>query len=237
MTLKGTAKGAVANKNGAFEIKNIAPGTYTLSTSFVGLVNQQQEVEVTNQTTTEVYFVLNENKEQLEEVIISGHKSKNATTTTVAKMPLKNLENPQIYSSISAELMKEQVISNYDDALRNVPGLARSWESTGRGGDGGAYFSLRGFEAQPALVNGLPGLVSGNLDPANVEEIQVIKGPSGTLFGASFYGYGGIINTVTKKPYYDFGGEVAYNIGSFDLHRLAVDINTPLSKTKKLHFD
>ncbi|MDR7128206.1 iron complex outermembrane receptor protein [Algoriphagus sp. 4150] len=172
----------------------------------------------------------------LMEVVVLGTQNivKNANSEFVAKMPLKNLENPQVYTSVSAELMKEQVISNYDDALRNVPGIAKSWESTGRGGDGGAYFSLRGFEAQPALVNGLPGLVSGNLDPSNVEEIQVIKGPSGTLFGASFYGYGGIINTITKKPYLGFGGEVAYNTGSFGLHRLTVDVNTPLNKTKKM---
>lgn len=172
----------------------------------------------------------------LEEVVILSTQNivKKANSEFVAKMPLKNLENPQVYTSVSAELMKEQVISNYDDALRNVPGITRSWESTGRGGDGGTYFSLRGFEAQPALVNGLPGLVSGNLDPSNVEEIQVIKGPSGTLFGASFYGYGGIINTITKQPYYSFGGEVAYNTGSFGLHRLTFDSNTPLSKTKKM---
>lgn len=80
----------------------------------------------------------------------------------------------------------------------------------------------------------MPGLTSGNLDPADVEEIQVLKGLSGTLFGASFYSYGGIINTITKKPYYDFGGEIAYNVGSFGLHRITADVNTRLSKKEKI---
>lgn len=234
VALKGSSKISIANDDGLFQINNVAPGTYTLVTSFVGLLSQQKTVTVKAAAITEINFTLQENKTELEEVIISAHKSKNAVTATVAKMPLKNLENPQVYSSVPSALLKEQAIVNYDDALRNVPGIARTWESTGRGGDGGTYFSLRGFEAQPALVNGLPGLVSGNLDPANVEEIQVIKGPAGTLFGASFYGYGGIINTITKKPFYNFGGEVNYNIGSFGLHRLTADINTPLSKTKKI---
>ena len=116
----------------------------------------------------------------------------------------------------------------------NVPGITRTWESTGRAGDGAAYFALRGFDAQPILYNGLPGLTSGNLDPAGVESIEVIKGPSGTLFGGTVYSYGGMINTITKKPYYTFGGEVAYTAGSFDLNRVTVDINTPLSKTRKI---
>jgi iron complex outermembrane recepter protein len=139
-----------------------------------------------------------------------------------------------VYNTVSSEIMKQQGITSYDDALRNVPGIARTWESTGRAGDGASYFALRGFDAQPTLYNGLPGLTSGNLDPANVEEIQVIKGPSSTLFGGAFYSYGGMINTITKKPYHQFGGEIGYNAGSFGLNRVTADINAPLSKADKI---
>src|SRR5690606_25149283 len=65
-------------------------------------------------------------------------------------------------------------------------------------------------------------------------EIQVMKGPSGTLFGGSFYSYGGVINTITKKPYDGFGGEVTYSLGSYGLNRIAADIDTPLSKSEKI---
>src|SRR3546814_18111190 len=47
-----------------------------------------------------------------------------------------------------------------------------------------AYYSMRGFSVQPTMVNGLPGLTNGSLDPAGIERIDVIKGPSGTLFGS-----------------------------------------------------
>jgi iron complex outermembrane receptor protein len=231
--LKSTSKAASSNKIGTYQIKNVKPGTYSLTASFVGLQTQQQSVEVKSGETATIDFVLNENSDQLQEVIISSRNT-NKVTTSVAKLPLKNLENPQVYNSVPQEILKQQVITSYDDAMRNIPGISRTWESTGRSGDGGSYFALRGFDAQPALTNGLPGLTSGNLDLANVEEIQVLKGPSATLFGASFYSYGGIINTITKKPYYTTGGEVAYNIGSFGLHRVTVDFNTPLSKTEKI---
>src|SRR5690606_3805425 len=141
---------------------------------------------------------------------------------------LKNLENPQVYTIVSADLFKQQAITNFDDALKNVPGIYKLWESTGRGGDGASYYALRGFEAQATMINGLPGLTSGSLDPANIERIEVIKGPSGTLFGGNLISYGGLVNTVTKKPYAGFGGEVSYTAGSFGLNRVTADINAPL---------
>lgn len=233
INIKGTGKTALTDRKGSYVLKNIKIGTYTLVATFIGLEKQEQTVEIKSGETVSVDFILKENSDQLQEVIISSRNS-NKVTSAVAKMPLKNLENPQVYSSVSSEIMKQQAISNFDDAMRNIPGISRTWESTGRGGDGASYFALRGFEAQPSLINGLPGLTSGNLDPASVEEIQVMKGPSGTLFGASFYGYGGIINTITKKPYDHFGGEIAYNAGSFGLNRVTADINMPLSKTEKI---
>src|SRR5690606_33144742 len=165
---------------------------------------------------------------RLGEIVVSGGRN-NLESPFVSKMPLKNLENPQVYSSISADLLQQQAITNFDDALNNVPGIHKLWESTGRAyGDGASYYALRGFEAQATMVNGLPGLTSGSLDPANIESIEVIKGPSGTLFGSSLISYGGLINTVTKRPYQEFGGEVSYTAGSFGLNRVTADINAPL---------
>jgi iron complex outermembrane receptor protein len=224
--------GDVTNEQGQYTIKNIKPGAWTIIVTNLAAA-QEKQVEVSAGQSTTADFVLSENAAQLKEITVSS-RNVNREDKFVAKMPLRNLENPQVYNTVSSELMKQQVISNYDDAFRNVPGITRTWESTGRAGDGGAYFALRGFDAQPLLVNGLPGITSGNLDPANIEQIEVIKGPSGTLFGGSFYSYGGMINTITKKPYYTFGGEIAYNTGSWDLHRVTLDINTPLSKTKKV---
>ena len=250
--IKGTSIVTASDKDGKYEIKRIKAGNYTLIISFTGLATKEVGIQVkSNETTTAPEVALDESTKQLNEVVVSASRTRGGDI--VAKMPLKNLENPQVYATVSSEILKQQVISNYDDALRNVPGISRTWESTGRGGDGTAYFALRGFEAQASLVNGLPGLTSGNLDPADVEEIQVIKGPSGTLFGASFYGYGGIINTITKKPYFAdrtrtgdrsadgqslaVNGEVAYNIGSWGLHRVTADINASLSNKVAMRFN
>ncbi|WP_444660168.1 TonB-dependent siderophore receptor [Flavobacterium columnare] len=166
----------------------------------------------------------------LKEVEINNkYKYKREKSTTVSKMPLNNIENPQVYNTVTSELMKEQVVTNLNDALKNATGITRVWESTGRGGDGAEFYTMRGFAVQHTMINGLPGINNGSVDPANVDNIEVIKGPSGTLYGSSLISYGGLINIVTKKPYSKFGGEIAYNSGTYGMDRLTADLNIPLN--------
>ncbi|RZJ51741.1 MAG: TonB-dependent siderophore receptor [Flavobacterium sp.] len=238
LVLKNSKYSTTSNEYGAFELNRVKPNTYTLQISLVGYETLTQEITVTENQTTTLQLQLTVSNKQLKEVVITNNKGKAfpKQSTYVSKMPLKNIENPQVYNVVSSEIMKEQAITNYDDALKNVPGIQKLWESTGRGGDGGSYYTLRGFEAQANIVNGLPGLTNGSLDPANIERIEVIKGPSGTLFGSSLVCYGGLINTVTKKPYSGFGGEFSYTSGSFGLNRVTADFNTPLDDNNDILF-
>lgn len=236
--LKNSKYGTVSDENGDFEFGRLKANTYTLQVSLSGYETLEKQITVTSNETTGLNLKLTVSNKQLKEVVITNNRGKAfpKQSNYVSKLPLKNIENPQVYNVVSSELMKEQVITNYEDALKNVPGIQKLWESTGRGGDGGSYYSLRGFEVQANIVNGLPGLTSGTLDPSNIERIEVIKGPSGTLFGSSLVSYGGLINTVTKKPYSGFGGEISYIVGSFGLNRATADINTPLDDNKNILF-
>ena len=164
------------------------------------------------------------------EINTNKYKYKREKSTTVSKMPLNNIENPQVYNTVTSELLKEQVVTNFNDALKNATGVTRLWESTGRGGDGAEYYTMRGFSVQPTMVNGLPGINNGSIDPINVDNIEVIKGPSGTLFGSSLISYGGLINIVTKKPHQNFSGEIGYNAGTYGMDRITADVNIPLNK-------
>jgi iron complex outermembrane receptor protein len=76
----------------------------------------------------------------------------------------------------------------------------------------------------------MPSVNNGGLDPANVENIDVIKGPSGTLFGSPMISYGGLINVTTKRPYDYFSGEIGFINGSNGLNRFTSDINVPLNE-------
>ncbi|MBA4134065.1 MAG: TonB-dependent siderophore receptor [Flavobacterium sp.] len=164
------------------------------------------------------------------EINTNKYKYKREKSTTVSKMPLNNIENPQVYNTVTSELLKEQIVTNFNDALKNATGVTRLWESTGRGGDGAEFYTMRGFSVQPTMVNGLPGINNGSIDPINVDNIEVIKGPSGTLFGSSLISYGGLINIVTKKPHQNFSGEIGYNAGTYGMDRITADVNVPLNK-------
>jgi len=234
--LKGTQIGTITNAEGDYEIKNIKQGNYILRVSLVGHASKEKNITVKSGDEIVENFELTTGSEQLKEITVEGSKTNHFArkeSTVVSKMPLKDIENPQVYNTISSELLKEQIITNFDDALKNAPGIDKLWESTGRGGDGAGYFSLRGFAVQPSIVNGLPGISNGSADPANIERIEVIKGPSGTLFGSSLISYGGLINVTTKKPYETFGGNISYIGGTYGLNRFTADINTPIGTANK----
>ncbi|WP_040253163.1 TonB-dependent receptor [Psychroserpens mesophilus] len=238
--LKNTLKGTQSNENGAFEISNLENGNYILSISYLGFKTKEIPISVvSNQNTNLGTIILYEGNEILSEVIIEGerrNKFSRKKTAYVSKLPLKDIENTQVYSTVTNELLQSQVVTNFDDALKNATGVEQLWTSTGRGGDGAGYFSLRGFSVQPQLVNGLPGLTNGTINPANIERIEVLKGPSATLFGNAVSSYGGLINVVTKKPYVGTGGELSFTSGTYGLNQIVGDFNTALSKDDNLYF-
>jgi len=237
--LKGKSLGNITDENGNYQITKIKAGTYIIRTSAVGLKSEERTITISEGQSITLNFSLAENEGQLKEVNINSRKTNKFATkasTYVAKLPLKNLENPQVYTTIPKELMEEQMVTNFSDALKNTPGLDKLWTSTGRGGDGASYYNLRGFTTQASIIDGVAGLTNGDLDPSNIETIEVIKGPSGTLYGGALTNFGGLINIVTKKPLDTLGGSISYNTGSFGLNRLTADFSTPVNKSKNLLF-
>jgi len=232
VTVKGTKFGTQTDSQGKFEIKNLKADNYVLRISAVGFKAKDINFSVQgNQATVLPAVSLNTSSEQLTEVFITGNANKytKSESNYVSKMPIKNLENSQVYSVVTKELMKDQLVVNQDEALKNIPGLYQLWASTGRVGDGGSYFSSRGFVTQSLLRNGIAGKITNNVDASNLERLESIKGPSATLFGSLLTSYGGLINRVTKKPTENFGGEISYQTGSYGLNRITVDVNTALN--------
>ncbi|MXV49659.1 TonB-dependent siderophore receptor [Pedobacter sp. HMF7647] len=239
VNLVGTKTGTTTEESGAYTLSGLKPGNYTIRVSALGLRSQEKQVSVTSNSTQTVNFSLTENSAELDEVVINGgrvNKFDKKSSDYVAKMPLSRIENPQVYTTVSKELLNDQLVYTVDDAMRNATGIQKMWEATGRGGDGGSFYSTRGFITQSSLRNGIAGLVTNQIDAVNLERLEVIKGPSATLFGSSLTSYGGMINRVTKKPYDTFGGQVEFSAGNFDFQRISVDLNQPISNDKKLLF-
>jgi iron complex outermembrane receptor protein len=239
VVIKNTGNGTQTSETGYFEIANINDGSYVLSISSVGFKTKEVSFTIAQNEIDLQTITLYAGDEILREVVVEGereNKFSRSKTAYVSKLPLRDFENTQVYSTITNYLLKSQIVTNFDDALKNATGVENLWTSTGRGGDGAGYFSLRGFAVQPKLVNGLPGLTNGTINPANIERIEVLKGPSATLFGNAVSSYGGLINVVTKKPYVGTGGELSFTTGSYGLNQITGDFNTALNKEKNLYF-
>ncbi|MCT3806832.1 TonB-dependent receptor [Elizabethkingia anophelis] len=174
------------------------------------------------------------NAKKIDEVIINSYIKKDSDY--VNKMPLKSIENPQVYSSIDKVVLDNQLIYTVDDALRNVTGVQRMWSANNRAGDGGAYINLRGFISSNSMRNGLVGPVTTSMDAINLEKVEVLKGPSATLYGSNVTSYGGVVNRVTKRPFETLEGRVSLIGGSYNYYRAQADVNTPLTKDKRLMF-
>ncbi|KUJ61855.1 ferrichrome-iron receptor [Flavobacteriaceae bacterium CRH] len=231
--LKGSKYGTITNDDGSFELNRVRANTYTLQISLTGYETTEQEVIVAEGETATINLQLKVSNKELHEVVINSKKSiLSKKTDYVARMPLKNLENPQVYNVIHKELLLEQVAVNIETAIRNSPGaIPVTFPS------GGIGITFRGFTTGVNARNGME-TASGrsSIDLSNVERIEVMKGPSGTLFGSSVSSFGGVVNLVTKKPFETAANEISYTGGSFSTNRLTADINTPLNKDKTVLF-
>jgi len=234
ISIKGSKKTFV-NDNGTFAFKNITPGTYTITASFAGLESKSQQLTVVSGQTTTADFILKESSQQLNEIVISAGKSKKLVqreTESAARMPLKNLENAQVYNTVSNALMVQQLVVDRSELYLNIPGAVPNFSAGGSQG-----ISQRGFSNTNGMRNRLTTSAIYPMNPAVLERLEVMKGPSGTLFGTGRGStFGGAFNYVTKRPLNYNLMEVSLSGGSFDFMRTAADVNAVLNSDKTLLF-
>ncbi|WP_348799791.1 TonB-dependent receptor [Flavobacterium adhaerens] len=229
--VKKNNKKVQTDHSGAFTLKNVSPGNAIIVINSLGYLTVEKEIEVIEDQNTDIgEVVLKDDLNELDEVSVVGRKNKfsKKETQSVSRLPLKNLENPQVYNIVTKELMKEQVVLERTDIYRNVPGAVPNYSAGGSQG-----LTMRGFTNSNGMLNGMTTSAIYPLNPAILERIEFIKGPSGTLFGGNrSTSFGGVYNYVTKKPYHNFGGEIGLVGGSFNFSRITADVNTPLNKDK-----
>lgn len=152
------------------------------------------------------------------------------TSTRTGKSLREQARNTQI---ISSKTMAEQQSLTVFEALRNAGGV----RINGSAVQGGVSYAVRGFAAG-GIVNGLPassnnGTAAGVTQPvANIERIEVLKGPDALLSGRG--NLGGTINIVTKKPFAQPLLTAVAQTGSFGQARLTVDANDALNDARTI---
>ncbi len=234
VTIEGTSKGTIADRNGYFEIKNLKPGTYNLLASYIGLETQKHSIDITAGQITKLDFLLKENAQQLEEIVISGASDRYSAdrVSTSLRLTTPLIETPQNIQVVTNEMMKDQqVISMSDGLIRNVSGAVRQehW------GDLYTNIVARGSQVQ-AFRNGFNVVNSywGPLteDMSFVDHIEFVKGPAGFMLSSG--DPSGLYNVVTKKPTGFSKCEASVTAGSFGLLRSTLDLDGKLTKNGKL---
>ena len=158
-------------------------------------------------------------------VDVNGRRGGLDSDTGLAIMPTTVQDTPQSVSVIGQVQLKTQGVTTLEQALRNVPGITIA---IGEGGTlNGDQFKIRGFEAKDDVyIDGLRDFGAYTRDSFNYEEVQVLKGPSGAMFGRGTTG--GAINTVSKQPRLDDTASVDVYAGNGDYYRGLADIQHQL---------
>ena len=227
ITVKETGKIIVAKEDGSFSIHTPNECTCSILVSYVGLQTQEKKVTVENGRNVEVNFSLRENAVQLEDVIVSTRKSMNSKAVTVGKAPINPMDLPQSIAVIGQAVIRDQQAMRLSDVIKNVNGvyLATARASTQEN------FSARGYSLSSSNLFKNGARVNSGAMPemSSLETVEVLKGSAAILYGQVTPG--GIINMVTKQPKFNFGGEVSFRAGSYDLYKPAFDVYGPISKT------
>jgi len=181
---------------------------------------------------------------KLPEVDVYGKAENNATdpynedyalpdATAGTKTDTPIIETPLNVQVISKQVLKDQQAITLGDALRNVSGVTVSstlnnGSPADNNGQGATNITLRGFISQTFFRDGFRlQQGAGARQLANVESIEVLKGPAAVLYG--LVEPGGLVNVVTKQPqatpYYAFNQQ----FGSFDNYRSTADATGPVA--------
>ncbi|UXZ99136.1 TonB-dependent siderophore receptor [Pseudomonas phytophila] len=152
------------------------------------------------------------------------------TSNSASKTNTPLIEIPQSISVVTRKQMEDQGAQTVTDALRYVPGV--KVEAYGLDPKGFDWLYIRGFNGQ-STSDYLNGLRQQNnsyaffrSEPYAFDRIDVVKGPSSTLFGQG--DAGGIINRVSKKPEVNHVNEVQLSVGNYDRRQGQFDLGGAL---------
>ncbi|MDH6250944.1 iron complex outermembrane receptor protein [Chryseobacterium sp. H1D6B] len=162
----------------------------------------------------------------IEDINLHKKGNPNKARPLSTKSNLTVMETPQPIAIVTHEIIEQQQAKQLSDVLQNVNGIyltsSRGGSQDSFGGRGFTFGNDNMFKNGTRINSGVFPEVSG------LERVEVLKGANAMLYGNA--AAGGIINMITKKPKFNFGGSAALNAGSWNSYKPTIDIYGPLSK-------
>jgi len=153
--------------------------------------------------------------------------------STATKLDTPIIETPYSVTVVPQQVLKDKQVIRVEDAITSVAGVQSSWTNGGQSD----VFMMRGFQNTSLYRDGflLPSALGGGTtkrQTANLEQIEVLKGPGSILFGRNEPG--GVINLVTKRPQATPYHSIQQQFGSYDFYRTLVDSTGAITSDDKL---
>ncbi len=223
ITIRGTKTGASADKDGRFTIKvNVQPPFY-IRISSVGY--KPQDFQILSLQNVPAEFILADD-DQLQEIVVVSRRRKEIAQDV--PIPISVIGGTQIDQSgaFNVNRVKELVpslqlyTSNPRNTGINIRGIGSPFGLTNDGLDPGVGFYVDGvYYARPAAAT---------LDFIDVDNIEVLRGPQGTLFGKNTSA--GAINITTRKASFTPGVTFESSFGNYGYIQAKASVTGPLSK-------
>lgn len=193
LVIKTLNKGALTDEEGMFKIDNVPVGKHRLTVNVIGFENYEEEITVKAAENTSLSIDLTRQDLQLNEVVVTGTMRE----TMILNSPVK-------IEVLNRNFFKSNPVNSVIEALETVNGVQ---EQVNCGVCGTNDIHINGMEGPYTLVliDGMP-IVSGlssvygfnGIPTSLIDRVEIIKGPSSTLYGTE--AVGGVVNIITKSP-------------------------------------
>jgi iron complex outermembrane recepter protein len=211
----GSKSQAQTDDLGKFTFDNLVAGPYELAFSKKGFAPAVRATVLVGESAT-VDVTLS-----LAGVYSSVDVTDTASNSTASRMDVPDRDLPTQVSTVTQRIIQEQGLNDVATALENISGASVQVQY-------GVYewYTLDGFAQQTGndflYIDGMT--LMGNRPQTqldNVEEIQVMKGPDGVLYGGAGASMGGMVNVIRKKPQATRTADLLYRYGRWNRNDVA----------------
>jgi len=222
ISVLNTSLNTISDSNGQFKIKFLQQGNYQLEINHVNFASIHPKISVYKNNSNISIFVIEESINTLDELMVTAEKKEEL----LQKIPAS-------ITALNANQINAFGLWNTKEITGIIPNLYSADP-----GDGRDVTSIRGIATSsydPAVATYIDGVNQFSLDTYipnlfDVERIEVLRGPQGTLYGRN--AMGGVINIITKQPNNISSGFADISIGNYNQQRITAGIKTPLIKDK-----
>ena len=221
VSIKGTTNGASTDANGEFALITGQKLPFTLIVSYVGYQKKEHLI-----STDKVEIQLEENTNQLSDVVVTSRRRQESVQDIPIPISVIRGVAAEDAGAFNTNRLKELIpsvqlySSNARNTTLNIRGLGSSFGLTNDGIDPGVGFYVDGvYYARPAATS---------LDFVDIDRVEVLRGPQGTLFGKNTTA--GAFNITTRPASFTPGATFETSYGNYNYIQAKASITGPLSK-------